>query len=108
MSHRRREVDVTQTLTTNLGLDDLDATLLAGDAAVLHPLVLSAEALVVLHGAEDLGAEQAVLFGLERPVVDGLRLLDFAVRPAANLVWTGQTDADRDVVERVLGLLERL
>ena len=65
MSHRRREVDVTQTLTTDLRLDDLNAALLAGDAAVLHPLVLAAEALVVLHRAEDLGAEEAIRSGLK-------------------------------------------
>ena len=57
MCDRSREVDVTHALTPNLGLDDLHATLLAGDTAVLHPLVLSAETLVVLHRTEDLGAE---------------------------------------------------
>ena len=72
------QIDVAHALTSDLGLNDLNATLLAGDTAVLHPLVLSAETLVVLHRAEDLGAEEAVLFRLEGPVVDGLRLLDFA------------------------------
>jgi hypothetical protein len=55
---RRRERDVAHALAAHLGLDDLDAALLADDAAVLHALVLAAVALVVLHRAEDLGAEQ--------------------------------------------------
>ena len=69
-----------------LRLDDLDAALLADDAAVLHALVLAAVALVVLHRAEDLRAEQAVALRLERAVVDGLGLLDLAVRPLADLL----------------------
>ena len=61
----------------------------ADDAAVLHAFVLAAVAFVVLHGAEDLRAEQAVAFGLERAVVDGLRLLDFAVGPFADILRRG-------------------
>ena len=57
------------------GLRDLDAALLADDAAVLQALVLAAQALVVLDGPEDLGAEETVALRLERAVVDGLRLL---------------------------------
>jgi hypothetical protein len=41
---------------------------------------------------EDLLAEQAVLLGLERAVVDGLRLLHLAVGPHAHLVLRGQAD----------------
>ena len=44
-------------LTADFALGDLDAAALADDAPVLHPLVLAAEALVVVDGAEDLGAE---------------------------------------------------
>src|SRR5262249_4717858 len=92
----------------DLGLDDLDAALLADHAAVLHALVLAAVALVVLDRAEDLGAEQAVALGLERPVVDGLGLLDLAVRPLADLLRRGQHDADRGEGTRVLRLLEEV
>ena len=86
MRDRRGQVDVAEALAAHLGLDDLDAALLADDAAVLHALVLAAVALVVLHRAEDLGAEQAVPLRLERAVVDGLRLLHLAVRPLADLL----------------------
>ena len=75
-----------EALAAHLGLDDLDAALLADDAAVLHALVLAAVALVVLHRAEDLGAEEPVALRLEGPVVDRLGLLDLAVRPLADLL----------------------
>ena len=66
-------------LAADLGLGDLDATLVADNPAVLHALVLSAQALPVGDRAEDLGAEKAVPLGLECAVVDGLRLDDLAV-----------------------------
>ena len=71
------------------------AALLADHAAVLQPLVLAAQALVVLDRPEDLRAEQAVALRLERAVVDRLGLLDLAVRPAADLLRRREPDADR-------------
>jgi len=78
---------VTKPLTTNLGLDDLDAALFADDATVLHALVLAAVALVVLYWPKDLGAEEAITLRLEGPVVDGLWLLHLTMGPLADLVW---------------------
>src|SRR5208283_1177853 len=75
VSDRRRQVDVPEALATDLALDDLDAALLAHDPAVLHALVLAAVALVVLHRAADLRAEEPVALRLEGSVVDGLGLL---------------------------------
>src|SRR4029434_9259553 len=49
-------------------------------AAVLHPLVLAAEALPVGDRTEDLRAEQPVTFRLERPVVDRFGLGHLAER----------------------------
>src|SRR5439155_26268890 len=74
--YRGGELDVAHTLAADLRDGDLDAALLANDALVLHALVLAAQALVVLDRAEDARAEQAVTLGLERAVVDRLRLLD--------------------------------
>jgi len=53
-------------------VDDLDAAAIADDAAVLECLVLPAEALPVPLGTEDALAEEAVLLGTVRSVVDGL------------------------------------
>src|SRR5207248_3568839 len=105
---RRGQVDVAEPLTPHLGLDDLDAALLADHAAVLHALVLAAIALVVLHRPEDLGAEEPVPLRLEGAVVDGLRLLHLAVRPLADLLRRRQRDADGVEGERILGLLEEI
>src|SRR5690606_27730160 len=62
---RARELDVAHALAAHLRLRDLDAALLADDAAMLQALVLAAQALVVLDGPEDLRAEEAVTLGLE-------------------------------------------
>src|SRR5262249_39554087 len=100
--------DVAHALAADLGLDDLDAALLAHHAAVLHALVLAAVALVVLDRPEDLRAEQSVALGLERPVVDRLGLLDLAVRPLADLLRGGEHDPDRAERTWILRLLEEV
>src|SRR5690606_19769736 len=103
---RRGEVDVPEALAAHLGLDHLDPALLAHDATVLHALVLAADALVVLHRAEDLGAEQPVPLRLERAVVDRLGLLHLAVRPLADLLRARERDAHGRERKRILRLLE--
>src|SRR5215472_7765344 len=76
---RGGELDVAHPLPPHLGASDLDAAALADDALEPDPLVLAAVTLPVPGGAEDLLAEEPVLFRLERAVVDGLGLLDLAV-----------------------------
>src|SRR5215210_6397405 len=75
----------------------LDRALLADDALVLHPLVLAAQALVVLDRPEDARAEQAVTLRLERAVIDGFRLFDLAVGPRQDLFRA--RDRNPDLVE---------
>src|SRR4029079_15930375 len=70
---RRGQVDVAHALAAHLLARHLDAAALADDALVADALVLAAVALPVLGGTQDALAEQAVLLGLERAVVDGLR-----------------------------------
>ena len=86
MRARCGQIDVAHAVTTNLGLRDFNAALLADHTTVLEAFVLAAKTFVVFDRAKDLGAEQTVALGLERAVVDGLRLLDFAERPAADLL----------------------
>src|SRR5690606_14748271 len=88
------ELDVAHALTADLRAGDLDATPLADDALVAHALVLAAVALPVPGGTEDPLAEQAVLLGLERAVVDRLGLLHLSVRPATDLRCRGQADVE--------------
>src|SRR4051812_958982 len=91
---RRRQVDVPHALAAHLGTRDLHAAALADDALVADALVLTAVALPVLGGTEDALAEEPVLLGLERPVVDGLRLRHLTARPRADLLRRGESDAD--------------
>src|SRR2546430_11236117 len=106
--HRARQLDMAHALAPHFRQGDLDPALLADHAAVLQALVLAAQALVVFDRPEDLGAEQAVALGLEGPVVDGLRLLDFAVGPRTDLLGRSEPDLDRVELLVLLDLLEEL
>src|SRR4029453_166889 len=92
-------LDVSHPLAADLRAGHLDTAALTDDALEAHPLVLAAVALPVPGGTEDLLAEEAVTLGLERAVVDGLRLLDLTVAPLTDLVGGGQ--ADLQLVEEV-------
>src|ERR1700678_227719 len=76
---------------------DLDAALLADDALILHTLVFTAQALVILDRPEDARAKQAVALRLEGAIVDRLRLLDLAERPGQNLFRA--CDRDLNLIE---------
>src|SRR5205085_10942801 len=91
---RRGQLDVAHALAPHLRARDLDAAPLADDALEADALVLAAVALPVLGGTEDLLAEEPVLLRLQGAVVDGLRLLDLAVRPRADRVGGRETDAE--------------
>ena len=78
------EFDVAQAFTANSCERDFHAALIANDAAMLHALVLAAQAFPVGYRTEDPGAEKPVAFGFEGTVIDGFRLGDFAVRPASD------------------------
>ena len=93
------ELDVAHPLAAHLGAGHLDAAALADDPLEADALVLAAVALPVPGGTEDLLAEEPVLLRLEGAVVDGLGLLDLAVRPRADVVGGGQADAE--LVEEV-------
>ena len=90
----RGQVDVAHALAADLRPRHLDAAALADDALVADALVLTAVALPVLGRTEDLLAEEAVLLGLQRAVVDGLGLGDLARAPLPDLLGGGQTDGD--------------
>lgn len=96
---RGGQLDVAHPLTTHLGASDLDAAALTDDALEPDSLVLTAVALPVAGRAEDLLAEEPVLFRLEGSVVDGLGLLDLAVRPLTDVVGGRKTDPE--LVEEV-------
>ncbi len=92
--HGRGQLDMPHAVAADFGQRDFNSALFADDAFVLHPLVLAAKAFIILHGAKDAGAEQAVFFRLEGAVVDRFGLLDLAVRPAQDLLRACDRDAD--------------
>ncbi len=108
MGNRAGQVDMAHALTAHLRQGDFDPALLAHDASVLQALVLATQALVVVDGTEDLGAEKPVALRLEGPVIDGLRLLDLAVGPRADHVRRRQTDLDGVELQGLALLLENL
>src|SRR5262249_18661258 len=61
----RGELNVAEALAADLGQRDFNAALVADDSAVLHALVLAAEALPIGDGSEDARAEEAVALRLE-------------------------------------------
>src|SRR6476469_2279285 len=75
------ELDVPHALATDARQGDFDAATIADHATITDALVLAAMAFPVLDGTEDALAEEAILLGLERAVVDRLRLGDLAPRP---------------------------
>ena len=104
----RGKLDMAHAVAADARERHLDAALLADHALVLHALVLAAQALVVLDRPEDARAEQAVALGLERPVVDGLRLLDLAVGPGQNLLRARDRDLDLIEALRLSRLIEEI
>jgi hypothetical protein len=75
---------------------------------VLHSLVFPAVALVVLDGAEDLGTEKSISLRLEGAIVDGLGLLDLAVRPLPDFLGRCQGNLHGVVTGRILGLCKKI
>src|SRR5229473_1917611 len=94
MRHGRGELDMAHAVAPHLRQGDLDAAFLADDPAILHPLVLAAQALVILDRTKDAGAEQPVPLRLEGTVVDRFGLLDLAIGPGADALRAGDRDAD--------------
>src|SRR5580698_4668997 len=106
MRDRRGQLDMAHALAPDPRQRHFDRALFADDALVLHALVLAAQALVVLDRSEDARAEQAVTLRLEGAVVDGLRLLDFAVAPGADALGAGDRDTDLVEGRSALGLAQ--
>ena len=86
MRHRGSEFNVTHPLAAHLGTGDFHPAAFADNALVTHALVLAAGTFPVAGRPENPFIEQAFFLRLQRPVVDGFRLLNFAVGPAIDVV----------------------
>ena len=93
MGYGRGQLDVTHALTADLLGGDVHAALLAlDDLFTVGILIFAAHAGAVLGGTEDALAEQTADLGLQGAVIDGLGLLNLAVRPLADHFRRCQTD----------------
>ena len=106
MGNRCRQCDVSHTLTTNGGLGHLNTAAVTDDALIADLLILAAVALPVLDRSENALTEESVLLRLQRSVVDGLRLLHFAVGPLQNLIRRSQADLDRIKLNRLIYIIK--
>ena len=97
---RNRKLDVAHALATHRCEGDLDAAAVADHALVLDALVLSAGALPVAGRSKDLLAEETVLLGTVRTVVDRLGILDLTVRPCTDRLRRRKLHLHRVVVDR--------
>ena len=102
MRNRCGELDVAHAVAAHLGLDHLDPALFAGDAPVLHALVLAADALVIVDRTKDFPAEQTVPLGLEGAVVDGFGGFHLSEGPFTHIVRCGDPDAHGRVILRLI------
>ena len=91
---------MTHALTAHLGTGDLNAALVTDLTLVAYLLVLTTVTFPVLGRSKDALAEQTVALGLQGAVVDGLGLLDLAVRPLTDQLGRSQTDFNG--IERVI------
>ncbi len=103
MCNRTRQLDMRHALAAHFCLRNFNTALFAYNATMLQPLVLAAQAFIVLDRAKDLCAEQSVALGFERTVIDGLRLLNLTERPGPDHVGRRKTDAN--CIKVVYGIL---
>ena len=94
MNNWHRKGNVAHALPTNAFLRHLDTTTVTDNALVANALILAAVALPIADGTEYFLAEQTILLGTERPVVDRLRLRHLSMRPRQDQV--GGCERDRD------------
>ncbi len=81
VSNRARQLDVSHAFTTHFRQSNFNAALLTDNSAVLHALVFATQAFVIFYWAKNFGTEETFTFGLERTIVDGLWLFNFAKGP---------------------------
>ena len=97
VTDRHGQFDMAHAFPAHPRQGDFYAAAIANDAAVLDPLVLAAITFPVPHRPENPFAEQAAFFWFERPVIDRLRILYFAVRPGPDYIRG--CDANTDAIK---------
>ena len=78
MSHRYHQIDVTNALTANILLSNLNTTTVTNNALVANAFVLATSTFEILHGTEDALTEQAITLRFVRAVINGFRFKHLA------------------------------
>jgi hypothetical protein len=81
MRNGTRQLNMAHAFATDFRQCHFNATFLADDTTMLETLVLTTQALIVFGWPKDFGAEQAITFRLEGPIVYRFGLFYFTVRP---------------------------
>jgi hypothetical protein len=100
------QLNMPQSLSANLRKNNLYATLLADDTLMLHPFILTACTLPVLHRPKYLGTKKAIPFRLEGSVVYGFGFFDLSIGPRTNFLWGRNPHTDGIKYNRVFWLIE--
>src|SRR5262249_11390178 len=79
--NRHRQLDVAHSLAPNPRQSHFHTATIANDAFMFDPLVFPAGTFPVACRTETSFAEEAALLRLERPIIDRLRILNFALAP---------------------------
>ena len=95
--NRHRQLDMAHAFATHARQRNFHAATIANHALVLDAFVFSARTFPIARRTENSFAKQAALFRFERPVIDRLRVFDFAFAPRTHRV--GRRDTDRDLIK---------
>ena len=102
MGNRRSQFNMAHTLPAYGGFCNLHAAAVTDYAFVTDFFIFSTMTFPVLGGPENTFTEQAVLFRLQSPVVNSLRLLHFTMGPLPDFLRRGQTDLNRIECHRLI------
>jgi hypothetical protein len=86
MGNGSRQFDMPHPLTPDGTSGDFYTALIANNPLVTRILVLTTIALVIASWSKNGLTKEAVLFRTKTPIVDGLRLENFAIRPTLDRV----------------------
>ena len=87
------EFDMAHTFAADFGAGDFDVAAVADGAFIAYAFIFAAMAFPIAGGAEDTFAKEAVAFGFEGAVVNGLWFFHLAVGPFANFIGRGKPNA---------------
>ncbi len=90
VNDRGGKLDMPHSLPPHATVSHLHATAIADHSLVFHSAIFTARAFPVLLRTKNSFAKQSVLLWSIGTIVDRLGLLDFAHRPAANIVRSSQ------------------